>query len=222
MDFEASLHTRINWFSWLYDENDEWIFIRMIKPILIIGVDIRWRLVQNMAGDRCLAVSSHACHTQHVSYIDLDIFSLSLPSRCTASILNLCAISLDRYVAVTRPVTYPSIMSTRRAKSLIAGLWVLSFVICFPPLLGWNSSGEYKVRPKWEIEHVKYAHKECARVKQKIYVIVKMQCRCCCAYANKKKGNLHSLEQSHSSWFCISNANASFMSSLRSTNFTQF
>uniref|UniRef100_A0A182VVL1 G-protein coupled receptors family 1 profile domain-containing protein n=1 Tax=Anopheles minimus TaxID=112268 RepID=A0A182VVL1_9DIPT len=62
---------------------------------------------------------------------------------CTASILNLCAISLDRYVAVTRPVTYPSIMSTRRAKSLIAGLWVLSFVICFPPLVGWK---EQKVK----------------------------------------------------------------------------
>ncbi|GLH05965.1 Octopamine receptor Oamb [Gryllus bimaculatus] len=57
---------------------------------------------------------------------------------CTASILNLCAISLDRYVAVTRPVTYPSIMSSRRAKLLIAGVWVLSFVICFPPLVGWK------------------------------------------------------------------------------------
>lgn len=59
---------------------------------------------------------------------------------CTASILNLCAISLDRYVAVTRPVTYPSIMSTTRAKSLIAGIWVLSFVICFPPLVGWKDT----------------------------------------------------------------------------------
>ncbi|KAJ9597913.1 hypothetical protein L9F63_011200, partial [Diploptera punctata] len=57
---------------------------------------------------------------------------------CTASILNLCAISLDRYVAVTRPVTYPSIMSSGRAKLLIAGVWVLSFVICFPPLVGWK------------------------------------------------------------------------------------
>ncbi|KAH0814523.1 hypothetical protein GEV33_008268 [Tenebrio molitor] len=59
---------------------------------------------------------------------------------CTASILNLCAISLDRYVAVTRPITYPSIMSPSRAKMLIAGLWVLSFVICFPPLVGWKDS----------------------------------------------------------------------------------
>ncbi|XP_049779358.1 octopamine receptor Oamb-like [Schistocerca cancellata] len=67
---------------------------------------------------------------------------------CTASILNLCAISLDRYVAVTRPVTYPSIMSPRRAKMLIAGVWVLSFVICFPPLVGWKDSHTAQPRPE--------------------------------------------------------------------------
>lgn len=60
---------------------------------------------------------------------------------CTASIFNLCAISLDRYIAISRPVKYPAVMSPRRARLLIVCVWILSFVICFPPLIGWNERG---------------------------------------------------------------------------------
>ncbi|XP_045190806.2 octopamine receptor 1-like [Mercenaria mercenaria] len=61
---------------------------------------------------------------------------------CTASILSLCAISLDRFVAVTHPIRYPSIMSPFRGRVLVSLVWILSFVICLPPLLGWNDGGE--------------------------------------------------------------------------------
>lgn len=91
--------------------------------------------------DRICAFTSFSCLQVWIfgdlwckMWLALDVW------MCTASILNLCAISLDRYVAVTRPISYPSIMSPSRAKMLIAGLWVLSFVICFPPLVGWRDS----------------------------------------------------------------------------------
>lgn len=115
----------------------ECILIHLWNFFNPLGVDI-WRcMVQDMACYGCTTVSLLLTLARLITQNEFYAFSHIFAS-CTASILNLCAISLDRYVAVTRPVTYPSIMSTRRAKSLIAGLWVLSFVICFPPLLGWK------------------------------------------------------------------------------------
>lgn len=57
---------------------------------------------------------------------------------CTSSILNLCAIALDRYWAITDPINYASKRTLKRVMIQITGVWVLSLVISSPPLLGWN------------------------------------------------------------------------------------
>lgn len=57
---------------------------------------------------------------------------------CTSSILNLCAIALDRYWAITDPINYAQKRTVGRVLFLIAGVWILSLIISSPPLLGWN------------------------------------------------------------------------------------
>ena len=58
---------------------------------------------------------------------------------CTASILHLCAIALDRYYAIHDPITYAMQRTRRRVLVKIAVVWTTSAVISVPPLIGWNS-----------------------------------------------------------------------------------
>ncbi|XP_002734932.1 alpha-2C adrenergic receptor-like [Saccoglossus kowalevskii] len=58
---------------------------------------------------------------------------------CTASILNLCLISLDRYWSITQALEYAKRRTPRRAAFMIASVWILSGIISIPPLFGWRS-----------------------------------------------------------------------------------
>ncbi|XP_024859285.1 alpha-1B adrenergic receptor-like, partial [Kryptolebias marmoratus] len=59
---------------------------------------------------------------------------------CTASIMSLCVISIDRYIGVRYPLQYPVIVTRRRALLAMLGVWILSVVISIGPLLGWKEA----------------------------------------------------------------------------------
>ena len=50
-----------------------------------------------------------------------------------ASVLNLCVLTLDRYIAVVRPFIYVLFMSMNRGLAFICAAWVIPFIFSFLP-----------------------------------------------------------------------------------------
>lgn len=65
------------------------------------------------------------CHLWHVTDV----------GASTASILALCIIALDRYIAITSPIRYPRSFITRHSSFVIAGIWFCSTIIAGPTVL---------------------------------------------------------------------------------------
>uniref|UniRef100_A0A8C9F9Q5 G-protein coupled receptors family 1 profile domain-containing protein n=1 Tax=Pavo cristatus TaxID=9049 RepID=A0A8C9F9Q5_PAVCR len=61
----------------------------------------------------------------------------------TASILNLCIISVDRYWAISNPFCYERRMTPRVASAMVGMAWLLSLLISFIPVqLRWHKDRE--------------------------------------------------------------------------------
>ncbi|KAM4729392.1 5-hydroxytryptamine receptor 1D [Anableps anableps] len=58
---------------------------------------------------------------------------------CTASVLTLTAIALDRYYSIMDCLRYSSRCTLWRTFAVVLWIWLQALVICSPPLLGWSS-----------------------------------------------------------------------------------
>lgn len=96
--------------------------------ILVATLIIPFSLANELQG--YWAFSSIWCEI----YLALDVLF------CTSSIVHLCAIALDRYLSISRPVSYGTKRTSIRIKVAIIIVWLISAVISFPPLLTLDKS----------------------------------------------------------------------------------
>ncbi|KAM4796731.1 5-hydroxytryptamine receptor 1D [Rhinophrynus dorsalis] len=81
-----------------------------------------------------ISIAYTVTHTWTFGQIICDIWLLSDITCCTASILHLCVIALDRYWAITDALEYTKHRTAGRAAVMIAVVWIISICISIPPL----------------------------------------------------------------------------------------
>ncbi|KAI4888013.1 hypothetical protein NFI96_034676 [Prochilodus magdalenae] len=101
-----------------------------VADLLVASLVMPWAVYLEVVGGAWL-FSRIYCNI----FVTLDVM------MCTASILNLCAISIDRYTAVVMPVLYNTTHSSRKRVSvMIATVWILAFAVSCPLLFGFNTT----------------------------------------------------------------------------------
>ncbi|XP_053196988.1 D(5)-like dopamine receptor [Scomber japonicus] len=97
-----------------------------VSDLFVAVLVMPWRAVSEVAG---IWLFGRFCDT----WVAFDIMC------STASILNLCIISMDRYWAISSPFKYESKMTRRFAFLMIGVAWTLSILISFIPVqLNWH------------------------------------------------------------------------------------
>lgn len=81
-----------------------------------------------------ISIAYTITHTWNFGQILCDIWLSSDITCCTASILHLCVIALDRYWAITDALEYSKRRTAGHAATMIAIVWAISICISIPPL----------------------------------------------------------------------------------------
>ncbi|KAL3307651.1 5-hydroxytryptamine (serotonin) receptor 1A, G protein-coupled [Cichlidogyrus casuarinus] len=80
---------------------------------------------------------------------------------CTASLLHLCLVAFDRYLAIARPLAYPNLVTPCRIKLGILIVWLTSIMLSFLPIMN-----------KWYDQEEKPKNNECSLKPNWVYAII--------------------------------------------------
>uniref|UniRef100_A0A4W4FJR3 5-hydroxytryptamine receptor 1B n=1 Tax=Electrophorus electricus TaxID=8005 RepID=A0A4W4FJR3_ELEEL len=95
-------------------------------------------------------------HTWTLGQVMCDIWLSSDITCCTASILHLCVIALDRYWAITDAVEYSKKRTRSRAAGMIAIAWVIAISISLPPFFWRQVKAEEVTSCNVNTDHIFY------------------------------------------------------------------
>lgn len=80
-----------------------------------------------------------------IKYACVIKFASVIWSMCS-SLLSLVAISVDRYISITKPLKYEAVMTRRRARKIVISLWMYTIIVGIIPLF-WNYFDERMDNP---------------------------------------------------------------------------
>ncbi|XP_064621235.1 G-protein coupled receptor 52-like [Lineus longissimus] len=88
-----------------------------------------------------------------VSQLSRDVHGFFAQLFVAVSIATLSAVSFDRYLSISKPLHYPSVMTTKRCILINAFCWALNIVTLLAPFLGF---GEFMFNPQTYVSHLNF------------------------------------------------------------------
>ncbi|XP_014192136.1 probable G-protein coupled receptor 21 [Haplochromis burtoni] len=104
-----------------------------------------------LVGVSCLFPSLSLLH--HLQSFDpkltCQVFGYMVSVLKSVSMVSLACVSVDRYIAITRPLTYASLVTPCRVRCCIVLIWLYSALVFLPSFLGWGKPGYHGDVVEW-------------------------------------------------------------------------
>ena len=112
----------------LLQVTNRFIFNLLVTDLLQISLVAPWVVATSVP--IFWPLNSHFC-TALVSLTHLFAF---------ASVNTIVVVSVDRYLSIIHPLSYPAKMTPRRGYLLLYGTWIVAILQSTPPLYGWGQA----------------------------------------------------------------------------------
>ncbi|XP_036384300.1 probable G-protein coupled receptor 21 [Megalops cyprinoides] len=104
-----------------------------------------------LVGMSCLIPSLSLLH--YLGSLDEEltckVFGYMVSVLKSVSMASLACVSVDRYVAITRPLSYTTLVTACRLRICIALIWAYSALVFLPSFFGWGKPGYHGDIMRW-------------------------------------------------------------------------